>query len=94
MIILKKRFEQAKSLWANELHAVLWAYHAMPHSSTKETPYRLVYKSNAVVPIKLTEPSSRTITMTEESNELTWRAKLDLAEEYRERAKIKEEVIK
>ena len=65
---LKKRLEQAKGLWANELHAVLWAYHTTPYSPTKETLYRLVYGSDTIILIELTEPSLRKTTMTKESN--------------------------
>ena len=54
----------------------------MPYSSTKETPYRLVYGSDAMVPIELTELSPGIMTMTEESNEL------DLAEKDKERVRV------
>ena len=91
---LKRRLEKAKGLWADELHAVLWAYHTIPHSSTQEIPYRLVFEADAVIPIELSEPSPRIITMAEDSNENARRAELDLIEEDRKRAKIKEEAIK
>ena len=82
---LKKILEQAKGLWADELHVVLWAYHATSHSLTKETLYRLVYGLDAVIPIELTEPSSSIMAIIEKLNELTRRAKLDVAEEDRKR---------
>ena len=47
-----------------------------------------------MIPIELTDPSLRTMTMTEESNELAWRAELNLPKEDREKAKEKEEAIK
>ena len=78
--------EKAKGLWADELHTVLWAYHTTPHSSTQETPYRLVSGVNAVIPIEVLEPSPRIITMMEKSNEDDRRAELDLREEDKERA--------
>ena len=59
-----------------------------------ETPYRLAYGSDAVIPIELREPSPRTMPMTKESNELACRAKLHLGGEDKERAREKEEVIK
>ena len=67
---LKKRFEQAKGPWANELYVLLWAYHTTPYSSTEETLYRLVYRSDDVIPIELTKPRLRTITITKESKSL------------------------
>ena len=66
---LKKRLEKAKGLWANKLHVVLWAYHTTPHSSTQETLYRFVFEANVVIPIELSKPSPRIITIAEESNE-------------------------
>ena len=86
--------EQAKGLWVDELHAMLWTYHTIPHSSTQETPYRLVYGVDAIIPINLSESSPRTITMTKESNELARRAQLDLVKEDRVKAKVKVEAIK
>ena len=91
---LKKRMEEAKGLQVDDVHAMLQTYHTTPHSSTQETPYRLVYELDAVIPIELLEPGWRTLTMIEESNELSWRAELDLVEEDKEKARIKEEVIK
>ena len=65
-----------------------------PIHRSQETPYRLVYGSDAMIPIELSEPSLRTIIMLEESNELAQRAELDLIKEEREKARIKEEAIK
>ena len=93
-IDLKKRLEKAKGPWADELHVVLWAYHSTLHSSTQEILYKLVFRADAVIPIELSEPSLRIITMAEESNENARRVELDLAEEDRKKAKIKEEAIK
>ena len=90
---LKKRLEQAKGLWPDNLHSMLWAYHTTSHSSTKETSDRLVYGSDTMIPIELAEPSVRIMTMIKESNEFVRRAELNLAEENRERARI-HEVIK
>ena len=66
----------------------------MPHASTQETPYWLVYGADAVIPIELSELSPRIITMTEESYEDARRVELDLVQEDKEKAKIKEEAIK
>ena len=91
---LNKRFKKVKGLWTDKLHTVLWAYHTMPHSSTQERPYRLVFRADVVIPIELSEQSSRIITIVEESNEDARRAELDLVKEGKERARIKEEAIK
>ena len=76
------------------MHAVLCVYHTMPHLSTQETPYKLVFGADAVIPIELLEPSPRIITLAKESNEDAQRVELDLVEEDREKARIKEEAIK
>ena len=54
----------------------------------------MVYRANVVIPIELSELSSRIITMMEESNDDAWRVELDLVEKEREMARIKEEAIK
>ena len=53
-----------------------------------------MYGADAVILIELSEPSSRIITMTKESNELAQRVELDLVEEEKEKARIKKETIK
>ncbi|XP_019238847.1 PREDICTED: endogenous retrovirus group K member 19 Pol protein-like [Nicotiana attenuata] len=57
--ILKKKLEDAKGLWSELLPEVLWAYRTMPKTSTCETPYSLVYGTDAVIPVEVGEPSLR-----------------------------------
>ncbi|RDX95323.1 Tf2-9, partial [Mucuna pruriens] len=38
---------------------VLWSYHTTPHSSTNETPFRLTFGREAIIPVKIREPSPR-----------------------------------
>ena len=76
------------------MHAVLWAYHTMPHSSTQETLYKLVFGVDVIIPIELPESNLRMITMVEEFNKVVRRAELDLQEEDREKVRIKEEATK
>ena len=40
---LKKRLDDAKGKWAEELPSVLWAYQTMPRRSTIETLFSLTY---------------------------------------------------
>ena len=65
-----------------------------PYSSTKETPYRLMCGLDAMIPIELTVPSLRIMTMNEEFNELARIAEFDLVEEEKEKASVKGEAIK
>ncbi|XP_019246309.1 PREDICTED: uncharacterized protein LOC109225958 [Nicotiana attenuata] len=57
--ILKKKLEDAKGLWPELLQEVLWAYRTTPKTSTGETPYSLVYGTDAVIPVEVGEPSLR-----------------------------------
>ncbi|RDX96131.1 Retrovirus-related Pol polyprotein, partial [Mucuna pruriens] len=40
---LRKRLEEGKGRWAEELPQVLWSYHTTSHSTTNETPFRLTF---------------------------------------------------
>ncbi|RDY08814.1 Tf2-8, partial [Mucuna pruriens] len=57
---LRRHLGEAKGRWVEELPQVLWSYHTTPHSSTKETPFRLTYDMEAVVPMEIGEPSPLT----------------------------------
>ena len=46
---LKRRLEMAKRAWAEEVPRIVWAYHTTPQSSTMETPFSLVYGSDAMI---------------------------------------------
>ena len=46
---LKKRLEQAKGKWVEELPGVLWAYRTTPGRPTGNTPFALTYGMDAVI---------------------------------------------
>jgi len=50
---IKKKLESAKGLWAEQLYEVLWSYHTTPHSTTKETPFTMVYGADAMLPVEI-----------------------------------------
>ncbi|XP_057734342.1 uncharacterized protein LOC130949710 [Arachis stenosperma] len=56
---LKKRLEGKKGSWADKLASVLWSYRTSPQSSTSETPFRLTYGVDAIILVKIGEPSPR-----------------------------------
>ena len=56
---LKRRLEKAKGAWAEEVPRIVWAYHTTPQSSTMETPFSLVYGSDAMIPVEIHERSPR-----------------------------------
>ena len=46
---LKKRLDEAKGRWAEDLPNVLWAYCTTPRRSTGETSFSLTYGAKAVI---------------------------------------------
>ena len=56
---LKKRLEQAKGKWVEELPGVLWAYRTTPGRPTGNTPFSLAYGMDAVIPTEIGLPTIR-----------------------------------
>jgi hypothetical protein len=63
---IKKKLEAAKGLWAEQLHEVLWSYHTTPHSTTKETPFTMVYGADAMLLVEINTPTWRRENLSEE----------------------------
>ncbi|RVW24702.1 hypothetical protein CK203_082170 [Vitis vinifera] len=57
---LKKRLEQAKGKWVEELPGVLWAYRTTPGRPTGNTPFALAYGMDAIIPTEIGLPTIRT----------------------------------
>ncbi|RVW91364.1 hypothetical protein CK203_035458 [Vitis vinifera] len=57
---LKKRLEQAKGKWVEELPGILWAYRTTPGQPTGNTPFALAYGMDAVIPTEIGLPIIRT----------------------------------
>jgi len=73
---------------------IVWGYHTTPQSSTMETPFNLVYGSDAIIPVEIHESSPCFLGfVAEEANEER-RVNLNLIDEAREEAKIKAEAVK
>nr|XP_025616499.1 uncharacterized protein LOC112708784 [Arachis hypogaea] len=87
---LKKKLGDAKGLWAELIPEILWAYNTTTHSTTKETPFRLVYGSEAMIPMEVSQGSMRTIA---EDHDKARQAELDLIEEIRETAAIRHRAL-
>ncbi|KAL0409673.1 UNVERIFIED_CONTAM: hypothetical protein Sradi_1901700 [Sesamum radiatum] len=66
---IKRRLEQVGGNWVEELTSVLWAYRTTPRGSTEETPFSLVYGTEAIIPAELGIPSHRVMNFSEECNE-------------------------
>ena len=91
---LKRRLGSAKGLWAEKLPEILWAYRCTPQTSTGKTPFNLTYGTDAMLPIEINEPTLRRQIEDWNINNECLRTGLDLIEELREKAKLKEEVVK
>ncbi|GAU22605.1 hypothetical protein TSUD_135050 [Trifolium subterraneum] len=92
---LRRRMGASKGNWTEELHNVMWSYRTTPHSTTGETPFRLTYGTEAVIPVEIGEPSSRIEYPPEEDiNDELLREELDLVEELRTGASLREATLK
>ncbi|KAL0429035.1 UNVERIFIED_CONTAM: hypothetical protein Sradi_0529500 [Sesamum radiatum] len=78
--------EEAKGNWVDELPGVLWAYRTTPRRSTRESPFSLVYGTEAVVPVEIGEETLRVQQYEPASNNSERRADLDLIQELRHSA--------
>ena len=78
---LKKRLDDAKGRWVEELPHVLWTYQTTPRQSTGETPFSMTYGAEAVIPLETSFPTLRTSTFTPSNNDELLGNSLDLIEE-------------
>ena len=81
--IIKTRLEGAKGIWPDELPSVLWAYRTTVRTPTGETPFRLAYGTDAVIPAEIGLTSYRVQSYTKDKNEEAMRLQLDLVDEVR-----------
>ncbi|XP_056695833.1 uncharacterized protein [Spinacia oleracea] len=86
---LKKRLDDKKGRWAEELPSILWANRTTPRTATGQTPFSLVYGCEAVLPPEVTLPSARYGLMTPEQNDVELSENLDNTEDLREAALIR-----
>ncbi|XP_019450697.1 PREDICTED: uncharacterized protein LOC109352965 [Lupinus angustifolius] len=91
---IKKRLDESKENWPDQLHHVLWAYRTTPHSMTDESSFNIKYGAWVMIPVEIGEPTWRTIQFNEDDNQSLLRNNLDEVEEIREKARLKEENIK
>lgn len=87
---LGTRLDKAKGDWVEPLPNVLWSYRTTPRTPTSETPYSLVYGSEAVIPAEIGLPSPRMVNFTEQSNSEELLLNLDALPERRELACVRE----
>uniref|UniRef100_A0A2N9GRS6 Uncharacterized protein n=1 Tax=Fagus sylvatica TaxID=28930 RepID=A0A2N9GRS6_FAGSY len=83
---IKTRLEGAKGLWVEELPSILWAYRTTVRVPTGETPFKLTFGTEAVIPVEIGLTTLRTTFHKEEENEGQLRLNLDLLDETRDKA--------
>nr|CAE02879.1 OSJNBb0022F23.16 [Oryza sativa Japonica Group] len=72
-----------------ELPSVLWAVRTTPTTSSKETPFFLVYGSEAMLPSELRHQSTRVQKYSNEDQEEQRNVDVNLLEEHRERVAVR-----
>ena len=85
---LKKRLDDAKGKWVEELSHVLWRYQTTPYRSTRETPFSMTYKAETMIPLKTGFPTLRTSSFTPSSNDGLLEKSSDLIEEQKENSMV------
>ncbi|GKC40119.1 reverse transcriptase domain-containing protein [Tanacetum coccineum] len=56
---MEHRLGKTHQGWVDELPQVLWAHRTTPKSSNRETPFNIVYGSEAVIPIEISVETRR-----------------------------------
>ncbi|XP_018453716.2 uncharacterized protein LOC108824836 [Raphanus sativus] len=85
---LKKRLDEKKGRWAEELEGVLWSHCTTPRRGTGETPFALVYGTECMIPAEVEFPGirRRLLPEREEINNAMLLDNLDLVNEQQDRA--------
>ncbi|XP_077251526.1 uncharacterized protein LOC143890728 [Tasmannia lanceolata] len=86
---LKKRTENARGLWAEELPNLLWAYRTTPRTATGESSFSLAFGVDTVIPVEIGAHSLRLEAYNERTNPNYLWSSLDLVEETREKARVR-----
>ncbi|GJW38250.1 reverse transcriptase domain-containing protein [Tanacetum coccineum] len=87
---IKARLEARSKNWIEELPHVLWAHRTMIKSSNGDTPFLLMYKIEAVIPVEIGMHTIRKAEVDLVQNNEALEINLDLLEERREEAAIRE----
>ena len=85
--IIKTQLEGAKGIWPEELPSVLWAYRMTARTPIGETPFRLTYGNEAVIPAEIGLTSYKVDNHNEGRNDEAICLQLDLVDEVRPTAK-------
>ncbi|XP_071695152.1 uncharacterized protein [Rutidosis leptorrhynchoides] len=87
---IKARLGLSQTKWVDEVPYVFWAHRTMPKWSTGETPFSLVYGTEAVIQAEIHVPTQRILAFDTENNSSILRENLNLLEERRIMAAIRQ----
>ncbi|GJX56927.1 reverse transcriptase domain-containing protein [Tanacetum coccineum] len=87
---IKARLEARSKNQMEELPHVLWAHRTMIKSSNGDTPFSLTYRTEAVIPAEIGMPTIKTAEVDLVQNNEALEINLDLLEEIKEEAAIRE----
>ncbi|XP_016164614.1 uncharacterized protein LOC107607148 [Arachis ipaensis] len=91
---MKRKLDNAKGEWAELIPEILWSYNTTIQTTTGETPFKLVYGSEALIPVEVGTPTIRTELYDEQYNTRIRSTELDLVEEDIDIAAIKQRAMK
>ncbi|XP_059638944.1 uncharacterized protein LOC132281237 [Cornus florida] len=86
---IKKKLENRKGKWLDELPNVLWAYRTTPRRPTGESPFAMAYGTEAVIQVEYLVPTVQSLAWNQEQNEKMLRFNLNMLEEKRDAAVIR-----
>ncbi|XP_025685093.1 uncharacterized protein [Arachis hypogaea] len=86
---LRKKLDEAKGLSAELIPEIIWAYNTTVNSTTKETPFWLVYRSDAMIPMEISQSSLRTELADQTTKDTARQTELNVAEEIRSTIVVK-----
>ncbi|GKF18594.1 reverse transcriptase domain-containing protein [Tanacetum coccineum] len=87
---IKARLGENNKKWVEEVPHVLWAHRTMVKISNEDTPFSLTYITEAVIPVEIGMPSLRCAEVNQAENNEGILLNLDILEERREKAAVRE----
>nr|GEU59800.1 hypothetical protein [Tanacetum cinerariifolium] len=87
---IKARLDARSKNWMEELPHILWAHRTMIKSRNRVTQFSLTYETKAVIPAEIDMPTLRIVKVDLVQNDETLGINLDLLEEKRDQAAIRE----
>jgi hypothetical protein len=54
---IKRKLEAKDKNWTEPLASILWSYHTSVHSTTRETPFQMVFGTDAMIHVEINPPA-------------------------------------